>query len=123
MIPTLKGNTLNAIYRAISPKPGKPFWNGHGDGAVEGIFHNPLADLTHLVLRFRNTAILIELILMAGRRSPHKLLDSFVKRSTYFSPTEGQKWCADEPELDDFGMEKLEVWNFDQLSAYLFLRI
>jgi len=80
-------------------------------------------DSHHLVLRYRSTATLIVLILVAGQRSPHKTLDVFVKRSTNFSPTDGQKWCADEPELDDFDMEKMKAFNFERLSAYQFLRI
>jgi hypothetical protein len=51
------------------------------------------------------------------------MLDVFVKRFTNFSPTDGQKWCANEPKLDDFGMERMKAWNFERLSAYQFLRI
>jgi hypothetical protein len=80
-------------------------------------------DSHHLVLRYRSTATLIVLILVAGQRSPHKMLDAFVKRSTNFSPTDGQKWYADEPELGHFDMQKMKAWNFEGLSAYQFLRI
>jgi hypothetical protein len=80
-------------------------------------------DSHHLVLRYCSTATLIVLILVAAQRSPHKMLDAFVKSSTNFSPTDGQKWCVGEPELNAFGMEKMKAWNFDRLSAYQFLRI
>ena len=46
-----------------------------------------------------------------------------MKRSKNFSPTNGQKWCADEPKLDNFSIGKMKVWNFERLSAYQFLRI
>jgi len=97
-----------------------PFWNGRGDGVVEGTFHNLLAELTlsyHFFLRYRSTAVLVLLILVAGWRSPHRTLDFFVNKSTNFTPTDGRKWCANEPNLVGHKMENFWVWNFERLST------
>ena len=72
-------------------------------------------------LRYRSTATLVFLILVAGRRSPHKMLDVFVKTLASFAPTDGHMWSALEPALDYFDMKKLKQWNFERLSVWSFL--
>ncbi len=73
-----------------------------------------LIDTYHFVLRHQITAVLIELILANGPNSPHKILNSFVQSSTKFLPTDGEKWCNDEPNIDDF---HLKMWKFDRMGV------
>jgi hypothetical protein len=74
-------------------------------------------DSHHFVLRYRNTAALIESVLVTGCRSPHKTLNAFVKHSTNFSPTDGEKWCADEPDVGELSVDT--KWNFGSMGVSL----
>lgn len=67
--------------------------------------------------RYRNTAILIFFILVAKQHSPHRILDLFIKESTGFTPTDGEKWSTTEPEIRGLDMTRLKGWNFDRLNS------
>ena len=74
-------------------------------------------DSYHFVLRYRSTASLVVFILAAGPYSPHKILNKFVENSTNFLPTDGEQWCADEPDIGNLYMEEASKWRFDKLSV------
>lgn len=85
---------------------------------MEGISRNLVAELILTTfLRYRSTAVLIVLVLVAGPYSPHTILDKFVESSTKFLPTDGEKWCTKEPDVREFDVEKMTGWNFDRLSV------
>ena len=76
------------------------------------------SDSYHSVLRYRSTATLIALILATGPDSPHKILKKLVKSFTNFSPTDGEKWCAAEPDVSNVDIEE---WNFDRMGEWTVL--
>jgi hypothetical protein len=76
------------------------------------------SDSYHSVLRYRSTATLITLILATGPNSPHKILNKLVKSFTNFSPTDGEKWCAAEPDVSNIDIEE---WNFDRMGEWTVL--
>ena len=62
-------------------------------------------DSYHFFLRYGSAATHIMLTLVNGPYSPHKILDIFVKNSTSFRPTDGEKWDANEPEVNDLDFD------------------
>ena len=77
-----------------------------------------------IFIRYRFTATLILLVLLAGRRSPHQVLDKYVNTLVNFTPTDGQAWWACESgTLGDSGMISFTWWQFEKLSMSSFLRI
>jgi hypothetical protein len=82
------------------------------------IFSNPVAKLILTTfLRYRNTAIVIQMVLVNGPYSPHKILDRFVEDSTSFRPTDGENWHAGEPDINNLNIENVIRWHFDDLGV------
>jgi hypothetical protein len=73
-------------------------------------------DSHHFVLRYHSTAALVALVLVAGPKSPHKILNQFVKKNTNFRPTDGEKWCAGEPDIGNIIIKKSMGWEFNRLG-------
>lgn len=70
------------------------------------------------VLRYRSTATLIASVLAFGPYSPHKTLNKFVELSTNFRPTDGEKWCADEADINfNNKTARAPTQNFSRLGV------
>ena len=76
-------------------------------------------DSYHFFLSYGSTATLIMLTLVNGSYSPHKILYIFVKNTTSFRPTDGEKWHADEPDVNNlnFDLKEASRWHFDDLGV------
>ncbi|KAJ7746507.1 hypothetical protein DFH07DRAFT_776401 [Mycena maculata] len=68
--------------------------------------------------RHRFTTAFLSELLCQGFRSPHKLLNAFVKSYTGVTPTDGQQWIAQEPDDVQWSQAlQLNLFDFDKLKT------